>query len=483
MNRRQFMQGLGTCGTLMALSGCGGSGGDSSTNSPSPGSGVTPPDPTPAPSTIFDLEIQKAQFLLRDQITTDLISLSSDQPPPVLHLNQDQNTIINLTNASEDHTAMHWHGIRLPNDMDGVPYLTQLPIAQGETFAYEFTPPDAGTYWYHPHCLTMVQMAYGLTGALIVHEKDEPGFDDDHVLNLIDFLLDENDQLDTPYTLNNAARGGTLGNHMTANWLTAPEYECKAGGLARIRLINTDTTRIRQLFLSTSDLVIIAWDGQPVEESIPVPTIESPLILGPGQRADLIVLMPELEGESIDVLAALGASGSRVMASFISTGVSLSRSLNDVTPLPPNPLSQPDMQNAEILDFLFGWSPLGLVPPNNGVCGTLGNNFWSINRVAYPGDNAPTNEALAMLERGKTYIMKLTNGSPNIHPIHLHGLVFKPIFSNKRNIPANWTDTIVLQRDEVVDVVLVADNPGDWAFHCHVIEHQKTGLAGFISVV
>ena len=375
---------------------------------------------------------------------------------------------------------MHWHGIRLPNEMDGVPYLTQLPIAQNASFRYEFTPPDAGTYWYHPHCLTMTQMAQGLTGALVIKEKVDPGYDDDHVVNLKDFMLDENDQLATPYSLRNAARGGTLGNVMTANWEQTTHFACKSGGLARIRVMNTDTTRIHQVHFTTSKLKIIAWDGHPVEQEIPAPSAEHPLLLGPGQRTDIVVLMPESEGNRVSLIAK-GPDGPQTMSHFVATGANLNRRIDDVSPLPPNPLAKPDIRSAEHLDFLFGWTPLG-TPPNNGFCGTLGNNFWSVNRIAWPGDNAPSNEALATLEQGKTYIMRLQNGSPNTHPIHLHGLVFKPISSNLRHIPANWTDTVVLLKDEIVDVVLVADNPGDWAFHCHVIEHQKTGLAGFITV-
>lgn len=480
MNRREFVHGMSLFGTSVLITGCGGGGSSDPVSTPTPVPPAPVPVPDPDPVRVFDLAIQKANYRLRNQMTTGLVSLSADAPPPVLITNQGEKTQFNVQNGSEDHTAMHWHGIRLPNQMDGVPYLTQLPIAQNETFKYEFTPPDAGTYWYHPHCLTMSQMAQGLTGALIIKEKVDPGFDDDHVVNLKDFMLDENDQLDTPYTLRNASRGGTLGNYMTANWEQAPRYECSAGGLARIRILNTDTTRIHEIHLTNTNLKIIAWDGHPVEEEIPVPSAENPLVLGPGQRADIVVLVSVVEEDIFDIIAK-GNQGPQVMASFVAAGVSLNRQLDEVTPLPPNPISQPDPDNAEFLDFLFGWSPVGL-EPDNGFCGTLGSNFWSINRVAWPGDNASANEALATLEQNKTYIMRLQNGSPNTHPIHLHGLIFKPIYSNMRHIPANWTDTIVLQRDEIVEVILVADNVGDWAFHCHVIEHQKTGLAGFITI-
>jgi FtsP/CotA-like multicopper oxidase with cupredoxin domain len=84
---------------------------------------------------------------------------------------------------------------------------------------------------------------------------------------------------------------------------------------------------------------------------------------------------------------------------------------------------------------------------------------------------------------GKSYVLRLRNESPNLHPIHLHGLVFSPLKSNLRKLPPLLTDTMLLLKDEVVEIALVADNPGDWAFHCHVIEHQKTGLTGYIKVI
>ena len=98
-----------------------------------------------------------------------------------------------------------------------------------------------------------------------------------------------------------------------------------------------------------------------------------------------------------------------------------------------------------------------------------------VRAIIFPGP-------LAVLERGKSYVLRLRNESPNLHPIHLHGLVFLPIRSNRRALPALLTDTALLLKGEVIDIALVADNPGDWAFHCHVIEHQKTGLAGYIRV-
>ncbi|MEM9635126.1 MAG: multicopper oxidase family protein [Pseudomonadota bacterium] len=426
------------------------------------------------------LRLQIAGYRLRNGITPNLVSLSPDGPPPVLVAEQGKSAVFTVENGLDEYTSMHWHGIRLPNAMDGVPYLTQLPIAGGEVFEYQFTPPDAGTYWYHPHCMTMTQMARGLTGVLIVKETTDPGFDADQAINLRDFRLDKNDRLRTSFSPRKAARSGTLGNVITANWATNPVYDHPAGGLTRLRLVNTDTTRIYRLYLAGGASEIVAWDGHPVETGLPVPSQDTPLLLGPGQRVDIALVMPSAEGQVVTLNAML-AGQPRPMATLRAVGSNLARSLADLQPLAPNPVKRPVLSEAQTHEFVFGWSPDGTAP-NNGFCGSLGSNFWSINRVAWSGDAASSTGPLATLDLGKSYIFRFRNESPNLHPIHLHGLTFIPLRSNKRKLARNWTDTALLLKDEVMDVALVADNPGDWAFHCHVIEHQKTGLAGVIRV-
>lgn len=434
-----------------------------------------------APSQRRELTIQPASFRLRTRRTMDMVSLSPDAPPPVLLGRQGKPMQLRVINGTEDYTAMHWHGLRIPNAMDGVPYLTQMPIAGGGSFDYEFTPPDAGTYWYHPHCMTMAQMAHGLTGVMVIAEAEDPGFDADQVVNLRDFRLDENDAF-LPYsTARGAARSGTFGNVITANWRQAPVYDQPTGGLVRLRLVNSDTTRIYKLYLSTDTARIMAWDGHPVEVPVALPSAQAPLLLGPGQRVDLAVKMPAHEGQTVELLADLPGQPGRVMTQLRAVGRDLARDLRDLKPLPANPVSRPDLAKAEVHDFVFGWTPEGRAP-DDGYCGSLGYSFWSINRTPWPGDAARDTGPLATLERGKSYILRLRNESPNLHPIHLHGLAFVPIRSNRRQLPPLMTDTILLLKDEVVEIALVADNPGDWAFHCHVIEHQKTGLAGFLRV-
>ncbi|MEM6824223.1 MAG: multicopper oxidase family protein [Pseudomonadota bacterium] len=429
----------------------------------------------------IDLKSRRTSYAFGEMVTAGLVSLDDNAPPPVLRLRQGEPAILNYTNGLKDYSTLHWHGIRLPNAMDGVPYLTQFPIGEGETFEYAFTPPDAGTFWYHPHCMTMSQMAEGLTGIMVVEEREDQAYDADIPLNLKDFRIDSQGDLLPHFTPRGAARGGTLGTLKTTNWLVDPVYDVPAGGLVRLRFAVTDTTRVHKLVFPNVPGRIIAWDGQPVEDPVPWPTRDAPLWMGPGQRVDVAVVAPSEEGRELIFESLIGRNTPFNVARIRAQGVSLGRQIGDIKPLPRNPFEFPDIDSATRREIVFGWSPEG-DGTNNGLCGTYDYVFWSINRTPWPGDAVDGTGPVLTMDHGKSYILRMRNESPNLHPIHLHGLLFKPIWSNLRKIPANYTDTLLLLKEETVDVAILADNPGNWAFHCHVIEHQKTGLSGYVSV-
>ncbi|MGJ8527062.1 multicopper oxidase family protein [Maritalea sp.] len=414
--------------------------------------------------------------IMPGKITERMMGFGSDGPAPVIRLKQGETKSVEVTNNLHEASVVHWHGFRHENAMDGVPYLTQNPIELGETFRYQIRSPDAGTFWYHPHCNTLDQMARGMTGMLIVDEPEDPGFNQDLPLNIRDFRLGNDGQFAALFKPRNAARGGTLGTVSTVNWQVQPTYDLPAGSLLRLRLAVTDVTRIGRYHVSGAEAKVIALDSHPVPQPLPAKDI----LLSPGQRADIALRMPDHEGETAELVLNTLA-GSRLMATFRAMGASLNRNLAELKPLPRNPVSEPDLANAEILDFLFGWSPDG-DEPIQSICGSLGYTFWSINRTPWLGDTPDPLAPLAVMKVGKSYIVRLKNNTPNDHPIHLHGLAFKLIRSDKRPLPPLFTDTALLLSGETMDVALVADNPGNWAFHCHVIEHQKTGLAGYLRV-
>ncbi|MEM9206305.1 MAG: multicopper oxidase family protein [Pseudomonadota bacterium] len=426
------------------------------------------------------ISTRETSFSFDRPLTTGLVSTAENAPPPIIRLKQNEPAIIDMTNGLDEYTTMHWHGIRLPNEMDGVPYLTQLPMIKGETYRYAFTPPDAGTYWYHPHCMTMRQMAEGLTGVLIIDEAEDAGFDAEVVLNLKDFRINDEGALQPYFTPKAAARGGTLGNVRTANWKLNPTYDVPSGGLIRLRIVATDTTRVYKLALPDVSGRVIAWDGHPIREPVEMPSEKTPLWLGPGQRVDIAIRMPDDEGLNLPLGTRIGQNF-EPLATLQTVGASLKRDIADLRPLPENPVAVPKLEGVESRELVFGWSPDGN-GQNNGFCGSFGYTFWSIDRKPWPGDAVENVGPLAELKLGQSYILRLRNESPNLHPIHLHGLAFIPLQSNQRVLPRNWTDTVLLLKNEIIDIALVADNPGDWAFHCHVIEHQKTGLSGYIRV-
>ena len=104
--------------------------------------------------------------------TRDVLTYGEAGPPPVIRMKQGEAFAAKLVNGIDDPTTIHWHGMRIPNKMDGVPFLVQPYVYQGDHFDYAFTPPDAGTFWYHPHCNTLIQMGHGLTGVIVVEGPD-----------------------------------------------------------------------------------------------------------------------------------------------------------------------------------------------------------------------------------------------------------------------------------------------------------------------
>ena len=433
-----------------------------------------------AADTLLDLS-RLSHEILPGTRTRDMMSFVSNGAPPVLRMRRGERFSVDVDNGLGEAVTVHWHGLRIANAMDGVPYLTQNPIEADERFRYSFTPPDAGTFWYHPHCNTLEQIARGLTGVLVVEDDEDPGFDTDIPLNIRDFRLNGEGAFIDFYKPRNAARGGTLGTVSTVNWQVAPRHDVPAGGLVRLRLAVTDLTRVATYRVAGGEdagtrVRLLALDSNP----LPVPQDHNEALLAPGQRADFALRVPDREGEEVALLRDT-PTGPVAIATFRAVGASANRTLAELKPLSPNPFAEPDLANAETVEFLFGWTPDGDAPQRS-ICGSLGYTFWSINRVAWKGDFPGPLDPLATLKHGKTYVLRFRNETQNDHPIHLHGHTFRLLRSDKRKVPPLWTDTALLQAQETMEVVLVADNPGDWAFHCHVIEHQKTGLAGFLRV-
>lgn len=192
-----------------------------------------------------------------------------------------------MRNGLSESTTVHWHGIRLPNNMDGVPDLTQRPIAPGETFAYEFTPPDAGTFWYHSHSNSLQQLGRGLAGPLIVEEAEPYPVDREIIWMFADWRLTPDAQIASGFgNAMEAAMSGRVGNTVTVNGSVSRGEQVQAG-----RLINGALARIMALRFEGHRPVVIAVDGQPCEPHQPA---AGRVLLGPAMRIDIVL---DLQGE------------------------------------------------------------------------------------------------------------------------------------------------------------------------------------------
>ena len=407
--------------------------------------------------------------------TKDIMSWGHDGMPPVLRMTKGRPYAARLKNGLDEPTTIHWHGLRIDNRMDGVPFMTQPYIYTGDSFDYAFTPPDAGTFWYHPHCNTLTQMGHGMTGIIVVEDPTDPEFDAEVVLNLRDWRLGGDGQFIAPFRPRDAAKTGTYGTVRTANWHQEPQYDAPAGGLVRLRIAITDVTRIFSLKMEGADATVIAIDGNPVPKRFPLDLLQ----IGPGQRLDLAVRMPDSDG-AVATLEDIRGTTPKTIASLRAVGSSLKRDIGDLGTLVENPVPKADLSAAEQIPLVLSATAENAAVES--ICGTLGYSFWAINKVPWPGDTPDPTAPLAELKLGRSYVFNLENTTPHTHPIHLHGMSFTVISSSTREVMPLTSDTYLIQPDEKVQLAFVADNPGDWLLHCHIIEHQKTGMTSYLRV-
>lgn len=422
----------------------------------------------------YVLTAEPAPIELIPGTTTPAWCFNGNFPSPLIRAKQGQEVTILFRNRLQEPTTIHWHGLRINIEMDGVPYLSQPPIKPGEDFVYRFTPPDAGTFWYHPHVNSLTQLGKGLVGPIVVDEAEPVAFDADLPLMLKNWHINEDGSF-APFTSpRNAFRMGTPGAWESVNGRQTPEYEVAPGALVRLRFLNVDNTVMYKVAIPDHPAWIIAVDGNAIAKPVPLKQHE----MGPGMRLDVAIQAPSEAGKSIAIKNAKGRLLFDLMA--IKTAGAAIANPKAIPTLPLNPIAAADLDNAETLNFVFEWE--GAVTPTNDS-GETNHKFWTINRRAWEGMSTGNIPApLATLELGKTYIFRLKNITPHSHPIHIHGNTWTVLRSNQKKIVPYHTDTVLLQKNEMVEAAFVADNPGRWMYHCHVIEHMKTGLMGYITV-
>jgi FtsP/CotA-like multicopper oxidase with cupredoxin domain len=452
--------------------------------------GFFPPGPAAAAGTGREFRLvpkaAKVSLVGAPHPDTDVWAYNGTVPGPEIRIRQGERVRITVENELAEDTTLHCHGIRLPHAMDGVPHLTQPPIAPGAAFTYEFDVPDAGTYWYHPHTRSDVQVGRGLSGPLIVEEREPIRVDRDVVWVLSDWRLLPDAQISDDFrNMHDMSHNGRVGNTVTVNGKVLETFAVRSGERVRLRLINAANARIFGLVFSGHRPVVIAWDGQPVAPHEPA---DSRIVLGPAMRADLILEMTGRPGERFQVIDSFYRRLEyRVLDLVYGNEPLRDRPLGSPIQLAANTMPEPDVETAERHDITFNGGMMGgMMMRERGMRGMNmmemmhTGKIWFINGVATIGHMM---DPMLTLKRGRSYVLAMNNETEWHHPMHLHGHAFRVVSRNGTPTAyREWQDTVLMAQRERVEIAFVADNPGDWMFHCHILEHQESGMMGVIRV-
>lgn len=431
-------------------------------------------------SSQFRLEaavIEQALTPYPEYKASSLWTYNGGLPGPELRVRQGELMQAELVNRLPEPTTIHWHGIRLSNGMDGVSMLTQPPVEPGARFQYVFSPPDAGTYWYHSHAKTWQQMARGLYGPLIVEGPDEPVVDHDLVCMIDDWRLNAEGQLDEASfgRLHDWAHGGRLGNWLTVNGESNPQRPVKPGSRVRLRLINAANARIFRLQLA-APAVQYALDGY----RTPLTSVQD-IELAPAQRVDLII---DLTAEPFP-LTEVSTGEPYPACSLVPDAALGTATAAKVTLTDPTPESLPNLDTAKRLPLHMQGGAMGNLTEASldGVMRPIRELAREYQKVwAFNGVVGNMKNRLADLRLGDTAIIEIWNDTRWPHAMHLHGFHFWVRDPETGTVSASRRDTHLMHAGERAELIFVADNPGLWLLHCHMLEHHAAGMGTVIQV-
>jgi FtsP/CotA-like multicopper oxidase with cupredoxin domain len=426
-------------------------------------------------------------------------------PGPAIRVREGERVRVRLRNELSEPTTIHWHGVDVPNGMDGVPGVTQEPVAPGAEFVYEFEARPAGTRWYHTHFQEHRQMDLGLVAPLIIDPAGpEPfPFDREHTLVLDDWAAGSGRPLAS--TAEGVAggrggmggmmdgmmggrgmmgRGGMMGGGMMGGMMAnphAPAYDTMTingkaypateplkvakGERVRLRLINASAEHTHVIRLAGHRLKVTHTDGNPLEHPVEVDGVP----IAPSERYDLL-FTAERPGAWRLYCAQPGhaEAGEQTVVAYEGHEAAAAK--------PP----------IEGIDDLALWRyGLGqgrdVLPRPSGETrefdltlsgGMMGSDAWTINGKRYPKTDP------LRVRRGDRVRVRLGNMSMEAHPMHLHGQSFRLLAVNGERLaqPVAKDSVDVEAHMGSVVVEFTAHNPGDWFFHCHKPMHMDGGM-------
>jgi multicopper oxidase len=443
-------------------------------------------------------------------------------PGPMLRATAGDVMRVDVDNQLPAATSVHWHGLALRNDMDGVPGMTQDPIAAGGSFRYEFTVPDPGTYFYHPH--SGVQLDRGLYGVLVVDDPAEPGrYDQEWVVVLDDWVdgtgrtpdqvladlqqgggddgsmggmggMDHGSMMGGSMMGGSMMGGSMMGGSMMggsmmggsmmggmggmqspllggAGDIAYPHYlvngraatdpvtlAAKPGQRVRVRFVNAGSDTAFRVAVGGHRMTVTHSDGFPV-----VPVSTDALLIGMGERFDVTLTL----GDGVFPLVA-SAEGKK------GRGFAVIRTAAGRPPSADGPV--PELSGLTLLGTdLSSGDSVRLDRRSTDrrhdlvLGGSMGPYRWTLN-----GKTFPDTEPLPVVQ-GERVRLRFVNQTMMFHPMHVHGHTFALARGGARK------DTVIVRPMQALEVDLDADNPGQWATHCHNIYHAESGMMTTLS--
>jgi FtsP/CotA-like multicopper oxidase with cupredoxin domain len=387
---------------------------------------------------------------------------------------EDFNTIVkNETNVP---TVIHWHGLIVPNDADGVPNMTQPAIPPGGEYPYHFKLTQSGTYWMHSHY--GLQTERYLSAPFIIHEAQEKDANTQEVVMFItdyshkspETILKElksksSMQMSSKPDLTDVTYDALLTNYKT---LQDPEIiKVKPEQTVRLRLINAASGS--NVFIKTGDLkgTVIATDGQPIH---PFSGTKFPLAVA--QRLDILVTIPK-QGGAYPILAQ--GEGTQLQ-----TGLILATPEASIPSLNEQAKTVEDALNYDQERQYKAVTPLSVKKPEQTLLASLDGNMknyvWMINNQAWPNVTPLEANPFKRVE----IVFKNTTGMS--HPMHLHGHTFEVTEIDGQPLHNGpMRDTVLVMPHSTVKIQFDSNNPGNWPLHCHLAYHQAAGMMTFVN--
>jgi bilirubin oxidase len=392
-------------------------------------------------------------------------------PGPMLEVYEGDKVIVHFKNRLAEPTTIHWHGLHIPNVMDGSPL---HPVAAGADFDYIFTIPkgSAGTYWYHPHPDRTVgsQIGRGLFGSLIVRSRDDPLREiPEKVIVLSDNRFAEDGSID--FADPESAQGGIdFENgrecvHIFVNGELEPTIDIKPGEVQRWRFINASAARVYRLAIPGQKMLYVGSDGGLFEHPVEV----SDILLANSERLELLVKGTGAPG-SVTALQTLPYD--RYSPHTRPADWETPRDLLKIRTT-GKPVAAPVVIPAT----------LRVVPPIDTTL-AVRTRVFTLQQGFINGKLHDMNRVDETGKLGDVEIWQIENIVGMDHPFHIHGFQFQVIDRDGKPEPfRTWKDTINVPKHSVVRIVIRLDDfAGKWMYHCHILDHEDHGMMGIFEL-